>query len=172
MGHDEILPVLLFALITAGLVSSAIVLYHRALALLLSNVLLVARAAAPGLFSRRPASDTRIAPVGRLPRELHPVRRHLRLPRWRTDGGLVARRPRADPAHACAGCRQAQDLNARGGVFSWMTRDTSLRPFLPKFPILSPARAHFSGKRLTARQGQEAGPGRELRGPDPTENQQ
>ena len=67
VGHDEILPVLLFVLITAGLVSLAIALYHRALPLLLSNVLLVARAAAHSIFTRRPASDTRIAPVGRLP---------------------------------------------------------------------------------------------------------
>ena len=67
VGHDEILPVLLFVLITAGLVSLAIVLYQRALPLLISNVLLVARAAAHSLFTRRPASDTPIAPIGRLP---------------------------------------------------------------------------------------------------------
>ena len=67
VGHDEILPVLLFVLITAALVSLAIALYQRALPLLLSNVLLVARAVVLSVFTRRPVSDTRIVPVGRLP---------------------------------------------------------------------------------------------------------
>ena len=67
VGHDEILPVLLFVLITAGLVSLAIALYHRALPLLLSNLLLIVRSVALSMFTQRPAADTRIAPVGRLP---------------------------------------------------------------------------------------------------------
>lgn len=67
VGHDEILPVLLFVLITAGLVSLAIALYQRALPLLLSNLLLIARAAAHSVFARRAAPDTPMAPVGRLP---------------------------------------------------------------------------------------------------------
>jgi len=67
VGNDEILPVLLFVLITAGLVSLAIAVYQRALPLLLSNLLLVARSVALSMFTHRPLSDTRITPVGRLP---------------------------------------------------------------------------------------------------------
>jgi len=67
VGHDEILAVLMFVLTIAGLVSLVIVLSQRSLPLVLSNVVLVARATALSLFSRRHRSETRELPSGRLP---------------------------------------------------------------------------------------------------------
>jgi prepilin peptidase CpaA len=67
VGHDEILLVLLFVLSAAGLVSLCVVLSQRALPLVLSNLVLVARATALSLFSRQHRSEAPVAPAGRLP---------------------------------------------------------------------------------------------------------
>lgn len=67
VGHDEILQVLLCVLSAAGLVSLVTALSRRALPLMLSNIVLVARAATLSIFSRQRGGEPRTVPSDRPP---------------------------------------------------------------------------------------------------------